>query len=378
MAIKIGYVSQFAPNDRRASSGTNYKVAEQLSKYGEIIWLPINTPKIYRILELTLKAFARLFQKRIYFLYTKLGCNLFARSQNIVSQLKQCDIIFVFFNAAPFLIISTSKPIIYLTDATFPAMIDYYPPFCNLFHFNKKQGIRLEENLFNKFSAIVCSSDWAKKSVINDLNQNKEKVHSIEFGANLDKQDILENTFNYTDHLHILFLGVDWERKGGDIALKTCKLLNDNGIKTTLHIVGIKNLDDEVAKLPFVDNIGFLNKNVPQEYKQLLNIISSCHCLLLPTKAECAGIAFSEASAFGLPILTYNTGGISNYIIDGENGYALPVNSTKLDFYRKIEYCLKTGILKEMSIKGLSLYRKKLNWDHFGEEVYNLIKSLLK
>lgn len=171
---------------------------------------------------------------------------------------------------------------------------------------------------------------------------------------------------------------MDWERKGGDIALKTCKLLNDNGIKTTLHIVGIKNLDDEVAKLPFVDNIGFLNKNVPQEYKQLLNIISSCHCLLLPTKAECAGIAFSEASAFGLPILTYNTGGISNYVIDGENGYALPVNSTKLDFYRKIEYCLKTGILKEMSIKGLSLYRKKLNWDHFGEEVYNLIKSLLK
>lgn len=364
MAIKIGYVSQFAPNDRRASSGTNYKVAEQLSKYGEIIWLPIKTPKIYRIFELVSKVFARLFQKRIYFLYTKLGCNLFARSQNIASQLNQCDIIFVFFNAAPFLIISTSKPIIYLTDATFPVMIDYYPPFCNLFHFNKKQGIRLEENLFNKFSAIVCSSDWAKKSVINDLNQNKEKVHSIEFGANLDKQDILENTFNYTDHLHVLFLGVDWERKGGDIALKTCKLLNDNGIKTTLHIVGIKNLDDEVAKLAFVDNIGFLNKNIPQEYKQLLNIISSCHCLLLPTKAECSAIAFSEASAFGLPIFTYNTGGISNYVIDGENGYALPVNSTELDFYRKIEYCLKTGILKELSVKGPSLYRNRLNWNH--------------
>ena len=63
MAIKIGYVSQFAPNDRRASSGTNYKVAEQLSKYGEIIWLPIKTPKIYRIFELVSKVFARLFQK---------------------------------------------------------------------------------------------------------------------------------------------------------------------------------------------------------------------------------------------------------------------------------------------------------------------------
>ena len=59
MAIKIGYVSQFAPNDRCASSGTNYKVAEQLSKYGEILWLPIKTPKIYRIFGLASKAFAR-------------------------------------------------------------------------------------------------------------------------------------------------------------------------------------------------------------------------------------------------------------------------------------------------------------------------------
>ena len=166
--------------------------------------------------------------------------------------------------------------------------------------------------------------------------------------------------------------------KRGDIALKTCKLLNDNGIKTTLHIIGIKKLNDEVSKLSFVDNIGFLNKNIPQEYKLLLNTISFCHCLLLPTNAECAGIAFAEASAYGLPVFTYNTGGISNYVIDGENGYALPINSTELDFYRKIEYCLKTGTLKELSVKGPALYRNRLNWNHWGGEVHHLIKSLLK
>lgn len=101
-------------------------------------------------------------------------------------------------------------------------------------------------------------------------------------------------------------------------------------------------------------------------------------CTALMLGAECAGIAFAEASAYGLPIFTYNTGGISNYVIDGVNGYALPVNSTELDFYRKIEYCLKTGILKELSVKGPSLYRNRLNWNHWGGEVYHLIRSLLK
>ena len=68
-------------------------------------------------------------------------------------------------------------------------------------------------------------------------------MRCIEFGANIDNQDVVEHTFNYTDHLHVLFLGVDWVRKGGEIAVKTCRLLNGNGIKTTLHVVGIKNLD---------------------------------------------------------------------------------------------------------------------------------------
>lgn len=35
------------------------------------------------------------------------------------------------------------------------------------------------------------------------------------------------------------------------------------------------------------------------------------HLLLLPTRAECAGIVFNEASAYGVPILLTDTGGVS-------------------------------------------------------------------
>lgn len=145
MIMKIAYISQFASDDRRASSGTNYKVVEQLGKMGDITWFPIRTPKIYRVFELASKALAKICGRKIYFLYTKLGCNLFARNQKIsIDELNKCDVIFAFFNATPFWTITTSKPIVYLTDATYPAMIDYYPPFCNLFNFNKNGGIILK------------------------------------------------------------------------------------------------------------------------------------------------------------------------------------------------------------------------------------------
>lgn len=39
--IKIGILSEFNPEDRKASSGTNFKMAEQLGNLGEIQWIPI-------------------------------------------------------------------------------------------------------------------------------------------------------------------------------------------------------------------------------------------------------------------------------------------------------------------------------------------------
>lgn len=376
--IKVGYVSSFAPNNRFASSGTNYKVVEQLKKCGEVTWIPITTPKIYRLFEIIAKILAKLLNKKIYFLYTKIGCKLFAKYQKVATEIEKYDIIFAFFNAAPFYDISTTKPIIYLTDATFPVMIDYYPPFYNLFRFNQRQGKIIEESIFNKFKAIICGSDWAAKSVVNDLHQSNKKVYTIEFGANIDTKDIVRHPAKYSGHLHILFLGVDWKRKGGDIAVKTCKLLIENNIQTTLHIVGIKNLNTEISHLSFVDNIGFLDKNIPQQYKHLLEIIKISHLLLLPTIAECAGIAFAEASAFGLPVFTYDTGGIPNYVSNGENGYKLPITSSEYDFYEKIKYCLETGALEKMSSKCVEIYNNKLNWNHWGGEVKKLMNSLLK
>lgn len=170
---------------------------------------------------------------------------------------------------------------------------------------------------------------------------------------------------------------MDWIRKGGDIAVDACRYLNQIGIRTTLHIVGIQNLDDSIATLPFVRNYGFLNKNNPDSYKTLVSIIQKSHCLLLPTHAECAGIVFCECSANGLPIFTYDTGGISNYVLNGVNGYRLPVKATGVDFGQKICDCLESGELSEMSTQAVRLYKEKLNWTKWGTKMEQIISTLL-
>lgn len=365
------------PTDRRASSGTNYQMAQALARIGELVWIPVTPPRYYRYLEMAAKALAKLCKKKVCFNYTCVGARILANSVK-TDKISECDILVAFWSGSILAFLDAKgKPVIYLSDATFPAMIDYYPPFSHLFKKNIRSGIDIEKCSLDKASVIVLPSSWSAISALNDLQQPKEKIHVIEFGANIDDKDILPHSFVYNGHLDILFMGVEWERKGGDIAVETIRWLNSNGIDTTLHIVGIKKLDEKIVSLPYINYVGFLNKNNHEEYRKLANTVIKSHLLLLPTIAECAGIVFCEASANGLPIFTHYTGGVPNYIENGHNGYMLPLGSTGADFGKKIKECLLSGELERMSMTAIKLYRTKYNWHVWGLKMKQVIDALL-
>lgn len=151
-----------------------------------------------------------------------------------MENLQQCDVIFAPFCSEALYSLKTDKPIIYLSDATFSIMVDYY--FKGLSKYAINQGNQVEQKAMDKATEIIVSSQWAANSVINDYHQDPSKVHVIEFGANIDDKDIIEKKFVYEGHLHLLFLGVDWKRKGGQIAVDACKWLNENGVHATLPL----------------------------------------------------------------------------------------------------------------------------------------------
>ena len=48
--IKVGFINWNNPNDRRALSGTPYKISEQLKAIGcEIIWIKISQTLVYKL-----------------------------------------------------------------------------------------------------------------------------------------------------------------------------------------------------------------------------------------------------------------------------------------------------------------------------------------
>lgn len=374
--MKIGFIQFHDPMDRRASSGTPYKMAEALRMAGnEVVWVKARKNILYRTYSKVMKFWNGMSRAKVNVSHSSFGSSLLSMSLDR-SIIDSCDILFAPFASECLYKLKTDRPIVYLSDATFGIMAGYY--YKNLSPCSVRQGNKVEQVAVDKAAEVIVSSDWAAESVVKDYHKDPSKVHVLEFGANVDEKDIAPKVFEYDGHLDILFLGVDWDRKGGGIAVDAARWLNGNDVPTTLHIVGIKNLAPEVQALPFVDNHGNLNKNIPEENQKLVEVMRKCHCLLLPTLAECAGIAFCESCANGLPIFSHRTGGVSDYVHDGENGYLLPSPSSGEDFGRKIKSSLESGEMARMSETAKHLYRSKFNWKVWAEKMMVIMSALDK
>jgi glycosyltransferase involved in cell wall biosynthesis len=373
--ITVGYISHSNPfTDKKDWSGTTYKIREAIEQSNcKIIWVPYKKEPIsVIIIKILLKIYSKLVRKNLLADHIK----IIGKLQSLTldkSRCEECD--YLFFSGQSHVLVSlkTKKPIIYCSDATFHLMIDYY--WHNLASWNIRQGNDIERTALEKSEIIIHSSEWASNSAINFYGALKEKCHVLEFGANFADDDIT-STEPYTGgELRILFSGVEWKRKGAEVAIETVDYLNKNNIKAKLFLVGPVTIPKEYEKNPFVEHVGFLNKNIPEQYNKYISIIQQSHLLLLPTEAECSPIIFSEASAYGLPIFTYDTGGLGNYVINGCNGYRLSLSERGEAFARKIKECIDNGEFLKLKNGCLQLYKVKLNWKAWASRFSKLIRQ---
>lgn len=368
----IAYISQSDPfTDRLAWSGTNFKLREGIESAGfRVKWIPFTINKYKLIL---LKVLIKvLFGKRALVDHNRFYFRMCAQSIDL-KQLDSCDYLFFPNSGQIGAYLNTDKPIIYFSDATFSLMVDYY--WKNQSKWVVKEGIDNDLKAIKRSIINIRSSKWAADSVVNDYGADPRRTCVIELGANIDDNDIKPSLpYRKGQTLNMLFSGVDWERKGGDIAVETVRLLNEYGINSKLIIAGIKQLQAKYENTPYIENLGFLNKNNIEQYKQYIRAMSNAHVFLLPTKAECAGIVYCEASAFGLPIFSYDTGGVRNYVRNGVNGYTLPISSGAKDFANAIINCVEHNRLNDLHYGGIDLYKTTLNWNSWGKRFRECIE----
>jgi glycosyltransferase involved in cell wall biosynthesis len=274
--------------------------------------------------------------------------------------------------------LETDIPIVYLSDTTWHDIQDYYEEFGSFTSLAEREGDKIEARAIAKASAVVYPTQWPARAAREHYGAPGDKVFVYPFGANLDNippRDLaLQHTLDGT--LELLWVGIDWVRKGGGIVVDCLHDLRRSGIDAHLTVCGcvppFGQSDPHITVIPFLD------KRDPAQQQTLSELFLRAHFFVFPTRAEAFGIVVAEASAHGVPSLAADTGGVSGVLSDGENGFLLPFNASGADYASRMRVCIADRAKYANLVRSSrDAFEDRLNWDAWGESMRSVMLNVL-
>jgi glycosyltransferase involved in cell wall biosynthesis len=178
---------------------------------------------------------------------------------------------------------------------------------------------RLNRACFEHAAAIVTWTAWAKRGLVDGYGVDADKVTVIPPGVDVDRWSTEADRRPATASdrpLRVLFVGADFERKGGSDLLAAVDRLRQRSVPIELDVV---TRADPPAS-PGVRVHRGLGPNSPQ----LVALYRDSDVFCLPTYADMLPMVLSEAAILGLPIVATGVGAIDEVVKDQRTGLLVP------------------------------------------------------
>jgi glycosyltransferase involved in cell wall biosynthesis len=323
-----------------------------------------------------------LFNKDYYRWAEPLVIKNYARQIENKLNLSNPDIVLCADNIVPIANLNCQQPLVLWTDATLSSLINFYQYMDNLCDENIKNIYAMEAKALNRCQLIIYTSEWAAKDAMQTYGIAASKIKVVPYGANLECSGTWENIGEIINSREktkckLLFIGVDWVRKGGNIAFQVAQDLNNAGLNTELIVVGCQPIINQ--PLPeFVKVMGFIDKSTPQGFEKINRLFAESHFLILPSRAEAFGHVFCEASSFALPSLASNIGGISTAVRDNLNGKTFSLNADTSEYcHYIINLMTNYGEYEQLAYSSFEQYQSRLNWKVCVDNAKQLIREII-
>jgi glycosyltransferase involved in cell wall biosynthesis len=222
----------------------------------------------------------------------------------------------------------------------------------------------LEGMAYQKARLVFTMSRNISRSLVRDYGCLPQKVKCVRAGSNVGPVAVADIDARRFSAKNILFVGVDWERKGGPTLLAAFRAVRQAHPDARLTIVGCSPPISE----PGVHVEGRVPLDeVPSYYRT-----ASVFCL--PTLNEPFGLVFLEAFSYGLPVVATKLGAIPEIVSDGRSGYLVaPQNPAELAgrlsaLLSDPSRCAKFGS------HGSHWVRQRFTWEETGHKIASYIK----
>lgn len=172
---------------------------------------------------------------------------------------------------------------------------------------------------FRLAARCLAWSDWARSSFVRDYGVPEERTAVVRPGVELDLFSPVADAERAarTGPVRLLFVGGDFERKGGTLLLEA---LHDRlGSRCELDVV----TRDDVAAAPGLR----VHRGLTPQSEPLRKLFREADLFVLPTLADCHSIASIEAMACGLPVIFTRIGAGPEIVEEGRSGLLIEPGS---------------------------------------------------
>lgn len=209
-----------------------------------------------------------------------------------------------------------------------------YESKCDICHFlkpksklAKKTFLKKQKLLKRKNLHIIAISNWSKK-IIEKSSLIKSNSFLIgnpintDFFISLDKIKT-KNKLNLDSnkiHLGFIALNITNVFKGGKYLIEALNLIkaNNSVLFEKIELLAIGRIKDKMffPKSLNIKYVGYVN-----EEKTIRDYYNAMDLFILPSLEENLPLVIQEAMSCGIPVVAFNTGGISDLIDHNINGY---------------------------------------------------------
>ena len=218
--------------------------------------------------------------------------------------------------------------------------------------------LRYEEEVASQMSAIFTFSQYLRQSFISDYHIPANRVFCVGTGVNLSVPPVTDAPKDYSIP-RILFVGVEFERKGGPELLQAFGRVRDRIPNAELHIVGPQKLIDLPSGVVFH---GHLSKSDPVQREKLDSLYRDASLFVLPSRYEPFGIAPLEAMLHRIPCIATNAWAFRETILPGVNGDLVAMGNVDDLADKMIRMLGDANGLATMGMRGRELVLRDHTW----------------
>ncbi len=231
-----------------------------------------------------------------------------------------------------------------------------------------------ERAVYHGMDLVFSMSRYLRQSFISDFDLPEDGAVAVGGGINLDHVPDYNSDKRYDTH-EVLFIGVEFERKGGPELLRAFRAVCERIPRARLHIVGPRQLSASHDLRSNTTYHGFLNKTDPDARRTLDDLFGRCCLFAMPSRYEPFGIAPLESMVHQIPCVVTNGWALPEIVLQGETGELVEQGNVE-DLTAKLLACLQDPErLRRMGDRARAHVLEHYTWDAVAERIAGAVEA---